>query len=66
MEIRSLQKYCLNMRSYFNFNQFSSESENEPNRTELKRFGLVRVEPVRTRTDILKNESNRTEPEPAF
>jgi hypothetical protein len=45
---------------------YVSESENEPNRTELKRFGSVRVEPIRTRTDILKNESNRTEPEPAF
>jgi hypothetical protein len=32
----------------------------ERKRTELKRFGSVRVEPIRTRTDILKNESNRT------
>jgi hypothetical protein len=32
----------------------------ERKRTELKRFGSVRVEPIRTRTDILKVQSNRT------
>ncbi len=31
--------------------RYKSESENEP---------------IRTRTDVLKNESNRTEPEPDF
>ncbi len=42
------------------------ESENEPNRIELKRFGSVWVDPNRTRTAFLKIQSNRTEPEPVF
>ena len=45
-------------------NWIRERKRTEPNRTELKRFGSVRVEPIRTRTDILKNESNRTELEP--
>jgi len=45
---------------------FLPESENEPNRTELKLLGSVRVDPNRTRTEFLKIQSNRTEPEPVF
>jgi hypothetical protein len=64
------------MEFFFQQNLSTPESENEPNRTELKHFGSNRtdpnsnrhfekgVEPNRTRTGFLKVQSNRTELEP--
>jgi len=41
-----------------------SESENEPNRTELKRFGSVRFESIRTELEPTFWKFSRTEPNP--
>jgi hypothetical protein len=40
---------------------YPPEAENEPNWVELVRFGSVRIDPNRTRTDFLQMHSNRTE-----
>ncbi len=48
--------------------KYKKEKENFLNEICFKYTVFIRerkrIEPIRTRTDILKNESNRTEPEP--